>query len=365
MPIPFKHLSLVFLSVVLFANGELHSFDFKLQQESTRDYYFPPADKPWQSASVSSLGWNTKELENTLNFVKKAKSGAFLILLKGKIVVEEYYKARKTFGLFKKQWDAQTIDPVFSAQKSVKAFITGLAVQKGLLKPEDKVSQYLSEGWTKEPSSKNEKSVTIENLLSMNSGLNKKLEFQWDLNTHWHYSSAYDKIVNVLEWVYSKPWDEIYREELFERIGCIAVQRKRKFLHMNAREMARFGLMVLAGGRWGDDFLVSEEGYSYFNQMMKSSNEDNKAYGYLWWLNGKESFRTPNHHEEEPIPGKLIPQAPDDLVAAMGFGEKRIYLVPSLDLVVVRHGVPARIRNSNFVMLDFDRELWKHLMKVF
>jgi len=118
------------------------------------------------------------------------------------------------------------------------------------LKPEEKMSQYLSEGWTNEPSSKNEMSVTIENLLSMNSGLNKKLQFQWEVNTHWHYSSAYDKIVNVLEWVYSKPWDEIYREELFERIGCVAVQRKRKFLHMDAREMVRFGLMVLTGGRW-------------------------------------------------------------------------------------------------------------------
>ena len=38
------------------------------------------------------------------------------------------------------------------------------------------------------------------------------------------------------------------------------------------------------------------------------------------------------------VNGSLAPEAPADMLMALGKDDKKIYVVPSLDLVVVRHG---------------------------
>lgn len=55
--------------------------------------------------------------------------------------------------------------------------------------------------------------------------------------------------------------------------------------------------------------------------------------------------------------GPLIAAAPVDLVGAYGLFERRLYIVPSRDLVVVRTGAAA-------IDKDFDQQLWLRLMKV-
>jgi hypothetical protein len=58
----------------------------------------------------------------------------------------------------------------------------------------------------------------------------------------------------------------------------------------------------------------------------------------------------------------LIPSAPRDLIAALGKGDKKIYVVPSLDLVVVRHGAEADANGGNPLALSaFDEQLWQRL----
>jgi hypothetical protein len=60
-------------------------------------------------------------------------------------------------------------------------------------------------------------------------------------------------------------------------------------------------------------------------------------------------------------PGPLVPAAPPDLVAAMGANDNRIYVVPSLGLVVVRQGRAALERTA--ARSPFDNELWQRLMR--
>jgi hypothetical protein len=50
----------------------------------------------------------------------------------------------------------------------------------------------------------------------------------------------------------------------------------------------------------------------------------------------------------------LVAAAPADMVAAFGALSRRLYIVPSLKLVVVRIGAAAPDR-------DFDQELWLRL----
>lgn len=100
--------------------------------------------------------------------------------------------------------------------------------------------------------------------------------------------------------------------------------------------MARFGLLNLNNGNWNGDQLLNT---SFFDEMINTSQNLNKSYGYLYWLNGKESYRVPG--STDLFSGKLIPNAPDDLYAGLGANDKKMYIIPSLNMVVIRLGDAA------------------------
>lgn len=119
--------------------------------------------------------------------------------------------------------------------------------------------------------------------------------------------------------------------------------------------MARFGLLHLANGNWNGEQVFDSEGY--FKDAKSTSQSINKAYGYLWWLNGKESFHLPNRDQE--FQGSIIPTAPNDMYMALGKNDQKIYIVPSQDLVVIRMGDSAN--DVNFALSNFDQELWEKI----
>jgi hypothetical protein len=95
--------------------------------------------------------------------------------------------------------------------------------------------------------------------------------------------------------------------------------------------------------------------------MTNTSQQLNEAYGFLWWLNGKESYRLPQTTLE--FQGKLIPNAPNDLISALGKDDQKLYIVPSQDLIVIRMGDDAG--NAVPGPSGFDNELWGKLDELF
>ncbi len=81
--------------------------------------------------------------------------------------------------------------------------------------------------------------------------------------------------------------------------------------------------------------------------MLRPSQQMNPSYGFLWWVNGQASSvswaATPERTE-----GALIPSAPADLVAAQGARDRKLYVIPSLDLVVTRLGDVGSVEDSSF-----------------
>ncbi len=62
--------------------------------------------------------------------------------------------------------------------------------------------------------------------------------------------------------------------------------------------------------------------------------------------------------EQTIFAGALVPNAPLDMVAAMGANDQRIYVIPSKKMVVVRMGEASDPSNPNFAVSGFDSELW-------
>ena len=116
-----------------------------------------------------------------------------------------------------------------------------------------------------------------------------------------------------------------------------------------ARDLARLGLLVLGDGQWNDQAVLKDK--AFLNESLSPSQKLNPSYGYLWWLNG----------QKRPAQGRrkastsMIPNAPDDLVAANGALGRKLWVVPSLDLVVTRLGdTPGQ---------GFDNQFWKLMME--
>jgi CubicO group peptidase (beta-lactamase class C family) len=120
------------------------------------------------------------------------------------------------------------------------------------------------------------------------------------------------------------------------------------------RSMARFGLLVYADGKWESEQIIPE---NYLNDAINTSQNLNQSYGYMWWLNGKSSFRLPQSQVQ--FPGELIPNAPNDMYAALGKNDQKIYVVPSKKLVIIRMGDAANA--ENFALSNFDNELWEKI----
>ena len=118
------------------------------------------------------------------------------------------------------------------------------------------------------------------------------------------------------------------------------------------RGLARFGLLMLNRGVWSNNAILSDT--SYFNQMTNTSQQINKSYGYLWWLNGKESYILPS--SQIVFNGSAQPNAPDDMYSALGKNGQIINVVPSQNLVMVRVG---NIPQSVFVPNYFNDEIWQ------
>jgi CubicO group peptidase (beta-lactamase class C family) len=98
--------------------------------------------------------------------------------------------------------------------------------------------------------------------------------------------------------------------------------------------MARFGLLMLNKGKWGNTAVMTDS--LYFNAMVNSSQQLNPSYGYLWWLNGKSSFMVPQL--QFSFPGFLFPDAPADCIAALGRDGQMLHIVPSQNLIWIRMG---------------------------
>ncbi|TGE13976.1 serine hydrolase [Hymenobacter elongatus] len=326
--------------------------------------YFPPLAPAgtWSTVAPQQLGWCQPQLDSLLNFLGRKQTKSFIILKDGRIVVERYY------GTF-------TQDSVWywaSAGKSLTAALVGIAQQDGLLTLADSTTRYLGPGWTSVPRPK-EKLVTIRQQLTMTTGLDDAppppctnedtraacLLYRADAGTRWAYHTGpYRLLMNVVASASSLTINAYTRQKLSNRIGMGGAWVDDVY-YSRARDMARFGLLIQNRGTWDQTAVLRDT--AYFRHMTTPSQPLNRAYGYLWWLNGQTSHMLPG--SQLTFPGPLIPAAPADMIAALGKNDQKIYVVPSLGLVVVRQGEAAGPRQ--LALSSFDNQLWTYLMGVF
>ncbi|MCK0158352.1 beta-lactamase family protein [Cellulophaga sp. F20128] len=321
--------------------------------------YFPPLDADtWETNSLAQLGWNEDKLQPLLDFLDAKNTKGFVVLYNGKIAIEHYMN----------EHSAQKIWYWASAGKTLTTAIAGIAQDEGLLNLNTKVSDYLGTGWTSATLDQ-ENLITCKNLLSMTSGLDdsqgdgiapENLQYRADAGTRWAYHNVYVKMQDVVALTSNQSWSAYFNSKLRDKIGMTGNWTTINDLSVywsTTRSMARFGLLMAANGKWEDTQIIPKQ---FLTEATNTSQNINLAYGYLWWLNGKENYHLPQSQMQ--FNGNLIPDAPKDMYAALGKNDQKIYIVPSKNLVIIRMGNAAD--GDNFALSNFDNELWLKLNDV-
>ena len=334
---------------------------------SGRRLYFPPVEEPWETVDPSGVGWNAKRLDAALAVAGERDSTGVVILHRGRILAERHWtldspSGGHVNGSHGRNAAGHAIEDVASVQKSVVAVLVGLAQERGLLTLDDPVTDHAGR-WT-EATEAQERAVTIRHLMAMTTGLTPALEYDAAPGSKWLYNTpAYHRLLRIVAALADLDRNEVTRQWLTGPLGMRdsrweprpwAASAIATGFATTARDLARFGLLILAGGIWDGQTVIEDT--AYLAAMLRPSQALNPSYGLLWWTNGQASSMS---WAIPPVTtaGTLIPAAPDDLVAAQGARDRKLYVLPSLDLVVSRLGDNGSVDGSSF-----NEAFWERLM---
>jgi CubicO group peptidase (beta-lactamase class C family) len=128
---------------------------------------------------------------------------------------------------------------------------------------------------------------------------------------------------------------------------------------LTAREWARLGELILGRGKYQGHQLVR---WDLLAECFRGTHI-NPMFGMGFWLNrvGSESHEVDvermldvQWERQNWRDGCLCREAPRDMITAIGSGYQRMFIVPSMNLVIVRQGRDdSRFSDAHFLRLIF------------
>ncbi|MFN7100581.1 MAG: serine hydrolase, partial [Flavobacterium sp.] len=185
-------------------------------QVPTNMYFPPTSSNTWETQSSNSLGWNQAAIGPLKDFLTQKNSKSFMILVNGRIVMEEYFNGHNATTSW--EWN--------SAGKTLVSATTGIAQQENLLDITMPVSNYLGNSWTAMPSEK-ERLIKVTDLLSMTSGnddtkqfvIKSNITYVADAGTRWAYSNVFQKLFDVVTSASKQNFETYFNSKLKNKIG--------------------------------------------------------------------------------------------------------------------------------------------------
>ena len=374
-----KHIKLIFFVLLTFT-------------VNAQQLYFPGQD--WEEREPQSLGFSNEKIKEAIRFAIENENSVDRNLKNAIISAFGYEpgfeikgptKPRKgPNGLIIKdgyiigKWgDVSRVDMTFSVTKSYLSTVAGLAYQKGLLRLDEKLKDYIKDG---KFSSDHNKKITWHHLLNQSSQWKGNLfgTFDWadrpprnlsieelkEQEIPWP-GEAYkynDVRVNLLSFsllnVFQESLPEVLKKEIMDPIGASTSwswygYEKSKILlngaiissvsggghfgggmFINSLDHARFGLLFLRNGKWKNELLLSPE----WIKLVQQPSENNESYGYMWWLN-KGARKWDGLSE--------------NIYYGAGFGGNFIVIIPNHNLVVVVRWIDSS-KIGDFIKLIID-----------
>lgn len=253
--------------------------------------------------------------------------------------------------------------PAWSMTKGVVSMLVGRAVELGLLAVDDPIGKYL------DVADERKASLTVRQFLNQTTGL--RLAWTADLNdaattdsaaallkrpfeavpgTRFNYAqTTVTALVSVVEAAAGEDLQSFAQRELFGPIGIGAHEWRWgrdasgrsqgfAFLEMTPIAFSRLGRLLLDDGVWAGKRLIP----SQYIAQARVGTSANPCYGFLWVNNvGTGCPQTGPTFTRFERP--WMPTLPADSFALSGMFDQLVIVVPSLDMVVVRMGLPHQL----------------------
>jgi CubicO group peptidase (beta-lactamase class C family) len=265
-------------------------------------------------------------------------------------------------------YSADAPHKIYSGTKSFIAVTALILAQRGELRLDERASDTLTE-WKNDA----RRTITLDQLLSQTSGLDPDGDSIYSARdqlaaavrvplvsppgARFHYGAAgYQAFGEILRRKFGKSVEDIVCDTLLNPCDIDVASWKRDDagnvlvhagMQMTAKALARFGELLLRPVLTPDD---SRHALGY--PQLFQGHPANPAYGLGFWLNAPQ----PPHPRQSIVDlqpaidgDQLYPGGPPDLVAAIGTGKQRLYIIPSLRLVVVRFGHEAPFSDGDFL----------------
>jgi CubicO group peptidase (beta-lactamase class C family) len=279
----------------------------------------------------------------TYAFTEERNTQAVVVVRAATVVAEWYAEDR----------DPNSLATSWSIAKSITSALIGIAIERGEIPSVDTPMHT----WFPDFLGTDKEAITLRDVLEMASGIAWTESYDPDdvdhsdiaemaltfdeshvdivldnevahpPGTFFNYSSGDTMMLShVLQQSTGMRADQYAQRFLFDRIGITEVRwwRDRSghtltycCADLEARDFAHFGQLFLGRGVYDGRRIIRESWVAESTAASRSSDD----YGYQWWL-----------------PGNWDDRLPPDTYAAIGVDGQYIYIIPSLDLVVVRLG---------------------------
>lgn len=306
----------------------LYSFEVSAYSSGTSDG-IPPDSTSYE------------EIHQKADAIESIRS--LLIQKNGEMITERYFDGNT----------AGRAMNIKSASKSIISLIVGIAVDKGFIESiEQPIRRYFPD-YFEQISDSLKRTITVRDLLTMRSGL-VTTSFhnygRWVTSSDWVeyaleqpmvrqpggdmvYSTGSSHLLSVIiEKASGMSTRQFAQKYLFEPMGINTAGWQQdpqgydfggNNMTMRPRDMLKIGQMVLNGGRFNDQQIVSRQWIRDSFKTYTRSNYNPYDYGYMWW----------NRH----VGGYKV-------FFAWGFGGQYIFMIPELDSVVV---ITSSLQNAD------------------
>ena len=303
-------------------------------------------EKEWSAPPAGADVIPPEKVQQALDYLKSVvgKEGN-----SGTMIIQDGYLLWAGDDVVKKE-------PVWSCTKSMTSTCLGLLWDDGKCSPDDLASKYLPD------LAKDYPDVTLKHLATFTSGLHMETPSldpgppDYPPGAAMHYSRQTDLLAYILTKIAGEPLRELFKRRIADPIGMdpdgwewksihntsdgISVNggagMPENGMHMNAKNLARFGWLYANGGNWNGRQLVSKKYIGYATVPIVDArmplHDPNGwykplpgRYGLNWWTNGSDAAGK-----------RLWPSVPANTFAAQGNLNNICIIVPDWKLVLIR-----------------------------
>jgi CubicO group peptidase (beta-lactamase class C family) len=329
---------------------------------AARDVYFP--GKQWSLVKPEEESMDAGRLDAAVEYLRQHA---------GKDGVKELVIVRRGRVVWRgESWEK--VHGIWSCTKSFTSTVLGLLIDDKKCTPDTKAAEIVPELKPLYPD------VTLRHFTTMTSGYRAMGDDKPPSNylhgpsttpfvpmeplfkpgeKYAYWDSAMNLFGLVLTAIAGEPLDALLKRRIMDPIGADLKEWKwgeRKppagvkhrvnsgsgnaggHIQISARELARFGHLILNEGKWDGKQLLSREWIEQARRVQvpatltdgfpKSNIPGSGCYGFNWWVNGVK-----------PDGKRKWPGATEKTFAALGYNNNLLLIVPESELVIVRLGL--------------------------